>query len=210
MMMGESMSRKILLAFAAIAIAAVPALAATSSKPHDTTAVKHSTPVKMHAVHTEVHASLNVSTGLWEVTVTPKLSGQLPVSDAEMAQIPAAQRARYMAAMHAMSGRTRKMRECLTQEKLNKGFSLGGEEGCTATVVSNTASMMEVRETCADNNEGLQSADFKFLASSTTSIAGQGHMVVSRDGRTMKIDHTIAGHWLSSSCGNVKDVEVVQ
>jgi len=188
------MSRRFLLVL--VAMACAPALAATGGMTRATVA--------------KTHATLNVSTGLWEVTVTPKLSGQLPISDAELARIPAAQRAKFMAAMQGMSGRTRKMRECLTQDKLNEGFSLGDREGCTSTVVANTASAMEVREACQGNSEGLKTVDVKFIAGSTTSVTGQAHMVVSRGGKTMKIDDSMSGSWISSSCGNVKDVEVVQ
>ena len=196
------MSRKFQLAAAAIAIAAAPAFSATN---------KAKSPSSM--TNTPVHAAmaLHVNPGLWEVTVTPNMKGDLPLSDDELAKIPADRRAKFMAAMRGMIGTPHKMRECMTREKLNKGFTIGrNDPNCTESVVSNTANAMEVQATCTGSSDGMQSMDVKFMASSPTSVAGTTHVVAARHGRSMTVDSTLAGQWLSSNCGSVKDVEVEQ
>lgn len=180
----------------------VPAVAATGT---------HSTKPQNPAATTTVHAMIHVTPGLWEVISVPKASGDMPMSPEEMAQIPPAQRARIMATMRSVFSTPRKMKECMTPEKLAQGFKVGPEnDSCTSSVVSNTASGMEVRTTCSAGERGLQSADFKFHASGMTNVAGTTHMVFARGGRSMTVDSTITGRWLGADCGTVTDVEVEQ
>ena len=189
------MPKAIHVAFASIVVAAMPALAANS---------KTAAPPP-----TKVQAMIHVNPGLWEVTITPKVSGEMPISDDELAKIPAERRAKIMAMMQHAIATPHKMKECMTQEKLNKGFSVGRDsEHCTSTVVSNTMSEMNIQETCSGDSDGVQSMSVHFIASGPASITGTTHVVASRRGRGMTIDSTVSGQWLGSSCGAVKDVEV--
>ena len=181
------MSRTSTFALAAFALAAAPAVSATPT----------------------MHATLHVNPGLWEVTVSPKMSGQLPISDAELARIPAERRAKFMAAMQSMVGKPHKMKECITQEKLSKGFQVGRDSArCTSTVVTNTASAMEIRESCPADQGGMTSVDVKFMASSPTSVIGTTHVVAGHGGKTMTVDSTVAARWIGAGCGAIKDVEI--
>jgi len=193
------MAKSVHLALAAIAVVAVPALAANKMG-----AVSTATTKTMHAA-----MSLHVTPGLWEITVTPNMKGELPISSEELAQIPPERRAKMMAAMRGILGTPHKMRECMTTEKLNNGFTIGHDSStCTQTVVTNTANAMEVQQKCSGDTDGTQSVDVKFLASSPTSVTGTTHVIAARGGHSMTLDSTLTGQWVSSSCGKVKDVEV--
>lgn len=158
-----------------------------------------------------VHAALHVNPGLWEVMVTPKMSGQMPLSDEEMARIPADRRAKMIAMMQTMMAKPHKMRECMTQAKIDKGFTVGRDRAnCTSTVVSNTASAMEIQARCSEGRDGTQNVDIKFMAPSPTTVTGTTHIIAARAGRSMTVDSTVAGRWLGANCGSVKDVEVEQ
>ena len=116
-----------------------------------------------------------------------------------------------MAAIRGAIGTPHKMRECMTREKLDKGFTIGHDRAhCTEDVVSNTATSMEVRHTCSGSSDGMQSVDVKFVAASPTSVSGTTHMAMARAGKSMTVDSTVSGQWLSANCGSVKDVEVEQ
>lgn len=184
-------------AVAVIVAGAAPALSATN---------------KTTSGPSTVHSALHVNPGLWEVTVTPKMSGQMPISDEEMAKIPAERRAKMMAMMQSMMAKPHKMRECMTQAKIDKGFTVGRDNAdCTSTVVSNTANAMEVQAKCSGERDGgAQTVDVKFMASSPTSVTGMTHVVAERRGKSMTIDSVVSGHWLGANCGNVKDVEMEQ
>lgn len=180
------MSRTLCFALAAMTAAALPAMAKET-----------------------VHAAMHVNPGLWEVTVSPKASGEMPMDPEMMARMPAAQRAKVMAMMQSAVSKPRKMRECMTPEKLAKGFSLDRPEAnCTQTVLANNASAMEVQMTCAPNRGGLTSAHFKLAVANMANVAGTSQMVFSRGGRSMTVDSTMTGQWLGSNCGKVKDVEM--
>jgi Protein of unknown function (DUF3617) len=182
------MSRNVVLALGAIAAVTVPAAAATT-----------------------VHAAMamHVNPGLWEVTVTPKASGQLPVSDAELARIPADRRAKIMAAMQSIMNKPHTMKECLTEEKLSKGFVVGRENAsCTSNVISNTASLMEVQTTCTAAADGLRTMDLRFQSHGSGDVMGTTHMIMTRGAKTMTVDGTMTGHWLGSDCGSVKTVKM--
>ena len=155
----------------------------------------------------------NVSPGLWEITSAPKVGGQLPISDAEMAKIPPAQRARFEAAMHAAMGAMQKphtMRECLTQDKINKGFDIDKHPGesCNKTVSVNSSTSLMMKMACT-GRDGNMNGTFNFVSTSPTSVTGTADMVMSRGSKTMTVNTAISGHWVGADCGKIKDVEMV-
>lgn len=152
----------------------------------------------------------HVNPGLWQVVVTTQMKGQLPVSDAEINQLPPAQRARIMAAMNKMidGAHPHKFKECMTPERIAKGFDVDKPEaGCTRNIITNTASLMEVSETCTTGRDH-RSGHYRFQVGGMGSVSGTLNMTVTRDGKTMNIDGKMNGHWLASNCGSVKDVEI--
>jgi Protein of unknown function (DUF3617) len=49
----------------------------------------------------------NIKPGLWEVTTNPKMSGQMPIPEEQLAKMTPEQRARLQAAMQAGAGKHR-------------------------------------------------------------------------------------------------------
>jgi hypothetical protein len=151
----------------------------------------------------------NVISGVWEVTNSPKVGGQLPISDAELARIPAAQRARFEAAMKQSMGamqKPRTFRECLTQDKINKGFDLdkAPNQKCVKTATVNSSTSLQMKVVCKGQQETVNGT-FQFVTVNPKSVAGTADMVISRGGKTMTVDSTITGHWVGSDCGKLKD-----
>jgi hypothetical protein len=115
-----------------------------------------------------------------------------------------------IAAIKASANRTRTYRQCMTAEKLAKGFDVQPtREGCQRTVVSNTSTDMTVREQCT-GSEGAQNIEAHFHANSSESVTGTVSAVITRGGQTMTVDNDMQSKWLGASCGDVKDVQVVK
>ena len=104
----------------------------------------------------------------------------------------------------------RKFKECMTSQQLAKGFQVDKEEpSCNRTVVSNTATVMEVRETCSSNG-GTRIGHYRFQASDSDNMTGVVNMQIKRGGRSMTINNTIKGQRLGADCGGVKTIQFEQ
>jgi hypothetical protein len=156
-----------------------------------------------------------VKPGLWQVTDTPKVTGELPIPEADLARMSSEQRAHLEDAMRERlrrGERQRVMRECMTSEKIARGFELGRPpegEGCKRDIVKSTATELTVHEECT-RPQGRSVTDLHFEIRRPTQMTGRVDMVTSAGARTMKVHSVLSGHWLSPDCGNVKDVEMVK
>jgi hypothetical protein len=150
---------------------------------------------------------LAVKTGLWE---TSSSGAGLP--QGMMPQIPADQLARLTPQQQAMvqqglaaaSGSksiTRKM--CVTQAMLDKGFSgPDTNQNCKRTLVSSSASAMEVRMVCTGDHPGTGTLHLDAVDAKT--VNGTLDMEVMMRGMSVPMHRTIQGRWLSADCGTVK------
>ncbi len=154
---------------------------------------------------------LNVRPGLWRVTTVPHMSGALPMDQSMLDRLTPQQRAKFAAATKtgmANAVRSRTFKECLTREKLDKGFRLDKQDtGCTRTIIASSASVLEVHEECSSANQ-TRTGDFKFQASGGEAATGTVDMHISRGGKTMSINSTMQAQWLGADCGKVKGVEL--
>jgi hypothetical protein len=156
------------------------------------------------------HAVLQIKPGLWEFSDTPKVTGDTLISDAMLATVPAAQRAQYLAETRKMMAQPSRERECFAQATFEQRVLSVGS-GCTQTVVSNTASRIEVLTECRAESGGLKQYNSrKLTAPNPISVTTSFHAVVTRQGKTMTIDSIENGRWLNSSCGNVKGIQQLQ
>jgi hypothetical protein len=156
----------------------------------------------------------NIKPGLWEVTSSPQMSGQIPVPEEELAKMTPEQRARMEAAMKsymANSAKPHVHKECMTPEKIARGFDIdrrGADSSCIRKVVSSSSSELTLHDECNNNNQKTVS-DVHFEVNSGTQMSGKINIVMtSPSGRTMKVNSTLQGKWLGASCGSVKDGEV--
>jgi Protein of unknown function (DUF3617) len=156
-------------------------------------------------------ARLNVKLGLWEMMMQPQMSGD---TNALMGQQPEGlspdERAKRQAMMQALLSNMQKphySRECMTQEKLARGFGTNHDDtNCKSAVVTNTATDYEANLQCA-GQDGNRTVNMHISAPSSEHVTGTVRTDVSRSGKDMNVNAKIEGKWLSADCGTVKDSE---
>src|SRR5579871_6051836 len=143
------------------------------------------------AVATLAHAAEltkpNIKPGLWEVTVSPKMSGEMSIPEDQLAKLTPDQRARIEAAIKS-SQKPHVYKECMTPEKIAKGFEMdrgSDEASCKRTVVSSSTSELTLHDEC--NNPTRKSVtDVHFEIKGGTQMAGKVNVVVNNaTGKTM-------------------------
>jgi hypothetical protein len=153
------------------------------------------------------HPKFNVKTGLWEQTMVSHSAGVPPLSDDMKAQLTPEQQKKMadaMAASNASAAQPRTTRVCMSQEKMDHGFlEEANQPGCTQTVVTNTPSVLEVREECSNSTDKMV-ITLRYKALNQKTVTGKTHLEMTRAGHTMVSDGTIQGKWVSDSCGDVK------
>lgn len=158
---------------------------------------------------------LNVATGLWEVTSHPQVSGDLPPEMQERLQsLPPEQRERIEAAIRgAMADAQQEhvFRECMTRERLSRGFATGADTPeCKTTLVSNTRTDFEYRKACASEDGGMHTENARFHIHDPHRVSGTIDFSDTRGGRTMSVHNRVEGKWLGADCGDVKDAQRVK
>jgi hypothetical protein len=151
-------------------------------------------------------ATLDVRTGLWEVTSMGETSGMPPIPPEVLARMTPEQRAAMMAAL-GNTGKPDIVRSCITEKTLQRGldFNRGESGNCKRTMLQNTSRQVDVRLECT--GEQKATGTFKIQASDRQTISGRLDMVVASGANTMTIKRTLQGKWLGSDCGKVKSVE---
>jgi hypothetical protein len=163
---------------------------------------------------TAAHAAsvgLDVKAGLREMVSSGEASGAPPIPSlpAEaLAHLTPAQRTQIRGAMAAgmkKAGKRRVTKQCVTADTLRRGIKL--DEGkntsdCKETLVSNAASVMEIRLQCGGATRGT--GTYRFEAVSREQVHGTMNMTVSNGSDTMTIKRVMTGRWLGPDCGNVK------
>jgi len=151
--------------------------------------------------------TLDVSTGLWEVTSSGETTGVPPIPPEVLARLPPAQRAQVeasIAAAIAQSSKPTKARTCITEKTLQRGLDFNQRElaNCRRTVVNSSSSQLDVQMECTGDE--TMNGTFHFEAINRQTIRGNLHLVVSNGGNAMTMKRSIQGRWLSSDCGTVK------
>jgi hypothetical protein len=153
------------------------------------------------------HAKFDVKTGLWEQTVVSHSTGAPPLSDDMKAQLTPEQQKKMadaMAASQARAAQPQTTQVCMSQEKIDRGFTEEAEHpGCKQTVVTNTPTVLEVRQECS-NPTGKMVITLRYKAINRETVTGNTHFEMTHEGQTMVSDGTVQGKWISDSCGNVK------
>lgn len=146
---------------------------------------------------------LDVKLGLWETTTQTNISGQLPVSPDQMANLTPEQRARIEQAMKASSGKPMTYKSCLTKEKLDRGYGFDNHKECRHNLVTSNAHNIEVQMSCTEKQGEKINVLVKVEAVSSTDVKGTTHMTMEGGGRTMSSDGSLTSKWISSDCGSV-------
>jgi Protein of unknown function (DUF3617) len=147
--------------------------------------------------------ALTIRMGLWEVTSTTDLGGQMPGMD--MSKMTPEQQAMMAAAMKGMMGQPHVTKSCLTQEKFDKSdFMMEDEPGmtCTHTIIKNTAAALDMNVACTGTRN--MTGDIHIEALSPTSVKATMKTSTTEAGRTMNVNAVMTGKWLDTACGSVK------
>jgi uncharacterized protein DUF3617 len=153
------------------------------------------------------NVSLNLQTGLWEITGSAQLSGPPAIPKEALAAMSPEQRARFEAAMQAaiaQAAQPRTHKTCLTKEKLSRGV-IGLDDkvrpSCTRTVLSSTARTLDVKEECQHENATLSA---RLHVEAVTPEAVKGTFVMTQGTRPGSVTSTFQGKWLGAECGGVQ------
>jgi len=164
------------------------------------------------APRVEPKLAMNVDPGLWEVTTAGAMSGA-PVIPAEtLARLPPEAQAKIQAAM-ARANQVKKYKECMTPDKLQRGFARndgpGGADGkCQLTVTANTSSQFQAEQVCPADQGASTDARISFTLTSRHQTQGTVDVTITQqDGKTSVIHRTIDAQWLGADCGTIKDIE---
>jgi Protein of unknown function (DUF3617) len=152
----------------------------------------------------------NIKPGLWEVSITPHISGEMPIPEDQLAKMTPEQRARLQAAMQAHQPKPRVYKECMTPEKIARGLEIdphGDDSSCKRNVVSSSAKALTLHDEC-NKPERKTVTDVHFEVKGGTQLSGKINVVMTSAGKTMTVNNTMEGKWLSASCGTIKDTEL--
>ena len=155
-------------------------------------------------------AKPNIKPGLWEVSIVPHISGQMPIPEEQLAKMTPEQRARLQAAMQTHQSRPRVYKECMTPEKIARGFAIdphGDDSACKRNVVSSSSKELTLHDEC-NKPQRKTVTDVHFEVKDGTQMSGKINVVMTSAGKTMTVNNTMQGKWLGASCGTVKDAEL--
>lgn len=148
--------------------------------------------------------ALDVKMGLWEITSTMNIGGEMPMMDTS--KMTPEQKAQMDAAMKSMVGaHTNVQKTCVTRETFDKSnFMMSDQPGmtCKQTVSTNTRSVLDAKVVCT--GEHSMTVQMHVDALSPTAFKGSMSSSATEQGKTMKVDGTMTGKWLGADCGNVK------
>lgn len=147
--------------------------------------------------------SLDVKMGLWEITSTMDMGGQMPAMDTS--RMTPEQRAQVEAMMKNMTGaHPTVVKTCITKEKFDRSSFATEQPGttCTQNITTNTSSTLEATVSCKGG--AAVTSRLHIDALSSTSIKGSFTVATSEQGRGMNMNSTMTGQWLGADCGNVK------
>ena len=115
--------------------------------------------------------------------------------------------AKISEAMKAMAGgHTTTDRSCLTKEDLAKDSFMLPNEGkmtCTRKIITNSRSSYAADITCTGEREMNGHIVIDSLAGGT-SFKGTSNMAMTTQGKTMNVDMSMSGKFISADCGTVK------
>jgi len=151
--------------------------------------------------------ALNVKMGLWEVSSTSEMGGQMPGVDTS--KMTPEQKAQMDAAMagamkNMMAPHTTVQKTCMTKEKFDKGSFMTDQPGmtCKQTYTTNTHTAMDANMVCT--GERAMTGQAHFEAATPTAFKGTMKSTMTEQGKTMTVNVAMTGKWLGADCGDVK------
>ena len=161
-----------------------------------------------------------VRLGLWEITRDQQASGAAAaapaVSEDMLARLPPEARARLEASMAARAqsngSSSHSVKQCITEKNLAHVFEREDrrDHKCTHTVVSRTATSMEMHLECKNLGPGGASSTgtFKWAVTTPESMQGSVDLVTTVAGHDLPMHSALTGKWLGADCGDVKPHDI--
>jgi Protein of unknown function (DUF3617) len=119
---------------------------------------------------------LNVTTGLWQVTLTTKISA-LP------------------------SPTTTKYETCVNKEDLNKYPFTDPEDKCSSIVQISTGSTMKAHGTCSPEGDGTKyNYKLQLKAVDAKHVEAKGQLAISSPNGSMDGDYLAKAMWIGATC----------
>jgi hypothetical protein len=145
---------------------------------------------------------LDVKMGLWEISSTMNLGGEMPGMDTS--KMTPEQKAQMAAAMKSMMGaHTTTQKTCVTREKFDRSsFMMENQANCKQAVTTNTKSTLDAKVVCTGDRPVTMQMHVDALSS--TAFKGTVKSANTEQGKTMTVDGTMTGKWLGADCGDVK------
>jgi hypothetical protein len=109
--------------------------------------------------------------------------------------------------MKNVGAKTHVYKECMTPDKIAR-FDMnphGDDASCKRKVISSTRNELTLHDECDKPNQKTI-ADMHFAVKGGTAMDGKIKVVItSKDGKTMTVNSTVQGKWMSADCGSIKD-----
>lgn len=152
---------------------------------------------------------MNVEPGLWEVTFVGDPAGAPALPDSLLQKLTPEQQAKMQQVM-ARASQPKKFKECMTADKLSRGFGSKSEDSddCKVSVTINTSTQYQAERQCSAQGGNVQ-AKLHFNIMGKRQASGTVDLTLTQpDGKVLSTHRTMQAQWLSSDCGNVKNIEL--
>jgi hypothetical protein len=116
---------------------------------------------------------LNVTAGLWQVTMTSTVNG---------------------------APNTSNYQSCVKQADLGKYPFTDPKANCTWTVTNSTGTVMDANGTCMPANIGKVTFTMHLVASDTQDVKGTGQLTFNGPAGTLNGSYVGTGKWVSATC----------
>lgn len=155
-------------------------------------------------------ATLNLKPGLWEITSTEQTTGAPPIPEDILARMTPERRTKFDAAIAAnnatRASEPRVRKQCITEKSLQRGLNVDEDKGggsCHQTLVSSTASAMDMRQECTGREKMSGTSHFEAVA--PEALTGTIDMTMTDGVGTTTVKRVMHGKWLAADCGNLKN-----
>ena len=153
----------------------------------------------------------SIKPGLWEFTHESDSTGQTPVPEDVLARPPPEARARLEASHQSGGALSHSSKQCITPKSEEHMFDDTAHGACTHTLISQTATSMEMHMECKGKGTGAMAAGssgtLKWRLLNPETLQGTVDMMSVIGPRTMNHTIEIKGKWLGADCGDVKPHE---
>jgi hypothetical protein len=151
--------------------------------------------------------SLNVKTGLWEVTTTVTASEEMPIPAGLLEKLTPGQRARVeerMKARKSEPAKTTIKKQCLTRKHLDDGIPFDRDrKSCTRTVLTSTSSKVDMHVECL--GKGFKSSGiFQIEALSSENVKGSMRLSATGGANATNSTSTFTAKWISPFCSTTE------